>query len=613
MKAVKNVSDLIAEYFSKNDIGVVFGIIGAGNAQIFDAIHRHGKTKIICVHHEQAAVMAAMSYYRITNKPTVVLLTTGAGSSNAVTGVLSAWMDSIPVIILSGNENSKYTKKSNGLRIWGVQGYDSTYMVKKITKWAYRLIDPNLIINTLKTSFNVATNERPGPIWIDIPMNIQSKQINIDQQNLLKKLFLSKNKENKTILTVKQGILSLVRLLNSSKKPLLVLGHGVRLSGAGDLIFAVLKMLNIPYLLTWQAADLTSSSDQLNFGRAGVYGQRAANFILQNCDALVCIGTRLAIPQVGYNIQDFAREAKILSVDIDEKELLKFGDKINYPVKSDAKIFLNLILENKEKLSFNKKFNNWVSFCKELKKKYPIIEKGTHDDSSHAKGIYINSYKFIKKIENFFSKDQVIVTDMGTALLTTHYGLSLKSKQRLITSTGLGEMGYGLPASIGVTIAGKKEVVCLNCDGGMMLNLQELQTIAHYSLPIKIFIFNNDGYLMIKHTQKAIFNGRYVGTNKDTGVSCPNYSKIAKAFGIDDYQIRTWNDFDKNIEKIMQSKKPLICEVFTDPEQPFLPKLSVVRNSDGNLQSPELDDLSPLVDRLDFEEIKTLKIKYKIL
>ena len=612
MMAVKNVSDLIAEYFSKNDIGVVFGIIGAGNAQIFDAIHRYGKTKIICVHHEQAAVMAAMSYYRITNKPTVVLLTTGAGSSNAVTGVLSAWMDSIPVIILSGNENSKYTKKSNSLRIWGVQGYDSTYMVKKITKWAYRLIDPNLIINTLKTSFNVATNERPGPIWIDIPMNIQSKQINITQQNLSKKLFLTRNKENKKILSVKQGISSLVRLLNSSKKPLLILGHGVRLSGASDLVTSVLKMMNIPYLLTWQAADLTSSSHKLYFGKAGVYGQRSANFILQNCDALLCIGTRLAIPQIGYNIQDFARHAKILSVDIDENELLKFGEKINYPVKCDAKIFLSLILENKEQLGSNKKFNSWIGFCKELKKNYPIMENDIHDDAVHSKGIYINSYKFIKRMEKYLTKNQIIVTDMGTALLTTHYGLNLKSKQRLITSTGLGEMGYGLPAAIGAAIASKKEVLCLNCDGGMMLNLQELQTIVHYDLPIKIFIFNNDGYLMIKHTQKALFNGRYVGTNKDSGVSCPDFTKIAKAFEMDAFQIRSWKDFDKNIEKIMKSKKPLICEVFTDPEQPFLPKLSVVRNSDGSLHSPELDDLSPLVDRSDFEKITNLKVKYKI-
>ena len=598
----KNVADLIAKNLKNKGIKHAFGIIGAGNAQIFDSINTLGFTEIICVHHEQAAVMAAMGYYRMKKFPTVVLLTTGAGSSNAITGVLSAWMDSIPVIIISGNENSKYTKTSNNLRIWGVQGFDVVAMVKKITKWSYRIIDPHLTLSAISNAFDISVDQRPGPVWIDIPMNIQTTLV--EHKHVNKKIFYkSVDSKNMNYLNVNEGTQIALDLLSKAKKPLLYLGHGIRLAKAEHLIKNLVNKLKIPFLLTWQANDLIDSNNQFYYGKAGVYGQRSSNFIVQSCDLLICIGTRLAIPQVGYEAMDYARNANLIVVDIDPKELKKHIKRIKYPVLSDAKKFIeNITQVINEKNIKSKKNKEWLNYCNEIKLKYRPIEKGIHSDIIEKNGKkFINSYAFMNEIQNYLKDDEILVTDMGTALLSGHQIIEPKNNQRMMTSTGLGEMGYGLPSAIGAAIATNKSIICFNCDGGMMLNLQELQTVIHYNLPIKIFIFNNDGYLMIKHTQKALFNGRYVGVDKKTGVSCPDYKKLGIGFGFEVFSIRTWKDFHKVLPKIQSKNIPLICEVFMHPEQLFLPKLSAIRESDGSITSPKLEDLSP---RLSSDELK---------
>ena len=601
-----NTADFLARFLKKNNITHAFGIIGAGNAQIFDSIFRLGYTKIICVHHEQAAIMSAISYYRVSKKIAPVFLTTGAGSSNGVTGVVSAWMDSIPVLVISGNENSKFTNEKNKLRIWGVQGYDSTYMVKKITKFSYRIMSPNILTDTLKKSLKLTSSGRPGPVWLDIPMNIQSAIVD-------KKSFVENNKIpveskqiNKQCLSVKDGVKITLSELSKSKKPLLYLGHGIRLANADKDILSLLKNLKIPFLLSWQASDLVDNRSPYYFGKAGVYGQRSSNFIIQNCDLLLCIGTRLAIPQIGYNHNDFARNAKIISVDIDLKELTKFGNRINHKILSDAGEYIRLLQSSIKSTRIQiPHFATWLEYCNTVKSKYNLIEDKTHDDIKDKQKTYINSYRFMDKLVNYLNDDEIIVTDMGTALLSGHQILRLNGNQRLITSTGLGEMGYGLPGAIGAAFASKKPVMCLNCDGGMMLNLQELQTIKHHKLPIKLFIFNNDGYLMIKHTQKSLFNSRYTSINAETGVTCPDFAKIATAFDFKNYKIHNWKDFDKYLPVIKKSNEPLICEIFMHPDQPFLPKLAAIRNKDGTISSPKLEELSPLIDehvRVDFHK-----------
>lgn len=594
----KKVNDVIAEFLKDQEIRHVFGIVGAGNAQIFDAISRLGYTEIICVHHEQAAVMAATTYYRMTGKVTVVLLTTGAGSTNGVTGVVSAWMDSMPVLVISGNENSRFTTDDNPLRIWGVQGYDSTQMVENVTKWTNRIMAPEKVLNVISHGYAIASASRQGPVWIDIPMNIQAALVKIDNlepaaliENAMTDIPVTGQSR---VINIEAGLTAVKEMLASAERPVLWLGNGIRLAGAEHRVLQLVETMGMPTLVSWQACDILDSSHPLCFGRAGVYGQRAANFVLQNCDALICIGTRLAIPQVGYDLTEFARAAKIAMVDIDLEELLKLGDRIQAPILSDAGKFIEQLLGDTT-TSYARP--DWINQCETYRNEYPVVGPEHADMQNETGTSFINSYRFMQSLEHHFHDDQIVVTDMGTALLSGHQVLKFKAGQRMMTSTGLGEMGFGLPGAIGAAIGAGREVLCLNCDGGMMLNLQELQTIAHHKLPIKIIIFNNDGYLMIKHTQKALFAGRYSGSDRKSGVTCPDFAKVAYAFDIPSFQIRTWEEAEAIIPKVQAIDGPVICEVFTHPEQPFVPKLSLVQQKDGSIISPPLEDLSPLLTR----------------
>lgn len=582
------VSELIAQALQDLGITHVFGIIGAGNVHLYEAIARHGYSEIICVHHEQAACMAMQTYYRTCGKLSAALLTTGAGSTNGVTGVVSAWADSIPGIIIAGNENSKFTKPENTHRMWGVQGYDSVDMVRKVTKYANRVIAPQQAVYEVHKAAHIALDQRPGPCWIEIPMDIQSNRI--DPQTSAK--FQPPDAVSHSTPQIFAQVDAVVTALLAAQRPLLWLGNGIRLAGAEKKIAPLLELLNVPALVSWAGIDMIDSGHPLVFGRAGVYGQRAANFILQNCDYLLTIGTRLAIPQIGYDLSELARAARIDVVDIDPQEATKHMARAQEMITCDAAEFLDMLQERLLKKVITRK-SAWLEICRAYQEQFPWVGP-EHDD----KGGFMNSYRFMQRLNTFFKKDQIVVTDMGTALLCGHQVLHIADGQRLMTSTGLGEMGYGLPAAMGASFATDRgEVMCLNCDGGMMLNLQEMQTIAHHQLPIKLFIFNNDGYLMIKHTQNALFKSSYVGTDRASGVSCPDFSKIAAAFDMPAFQIRHWDECDEVLEQVQAASGPVVCEVFMHPEQLFTPKLSLVAKEDGTLVSPPLEDLSPLVPR----------------
>lgn len=600
---MKKVSDLIADFLEEKEIRHVFGIIGAGNAHIFDSIHNKGYTEIICVHHEQAACMAMQTYYRVSGKITAAILTTGAGSTNGVTGVVSAWADSIPGVIISGNEHSKYIDLHKDVRMWGVQGYDSSLMVEKVTKYAGRVLEPEQVLYELEKCFSIAAAGRPGPTWLDVPMNIQSSQV--DEASLQQY-----QQEELPALAVKKGaaldeeVAAVRKALEGAKRPLFWLGHGIRLAGAQPLIDPLLDKLQMPALVTWAGIDMVAAEHPLVFGRAGTYGQRCANFVLQNCDLLVCIGTRMAISQIGYDITELARDARIIVVDIDEHELKKYSDRYDQMIHADAKDFMEALLSTGTTL----KVDEWIARCNDYRNQYPWYDQRDHPD----KDGFINSYGFMDRLNAHLKEDQIITTDMGTALLSGHQVLKTKQGQRLMTSTGLGEMGYGLPAAIGASVArDKKEVMCLNCDGGMMMNLQELQTMVHHRLPIKLFIFNNDGYLMIKHTQNALFKGRRAGVDERSGVSCPDFTALAKAFGIPAFQIRTWEDVDRVLPEVQAYDGPVICEVFMHPQQMFVPKLSLAIQKDGTLVSPPLEDLSPFLPRTELSDNMLVGIHQK--
>jgi acetolactate synthase-1/2/3 large subunit len=588
------VSDLIARFFEEKGVRHGFGIIGSANSHIFDSIFHGSSIELVCNHHEQACTMAVQTYWKITGIPSFALVTAGAGSSNAITGVLSAWADSIPCIVISGQENARYITPDHQLRMYGIQGYDSPYAVSKMTKYATRVMDPSMVLFELQKAWHYATTGRPGPCWIDIPMNVQGAMVEEDSLiNFSPEVPQPLQGEEKTLQKLVEETLS--RLV-SAKRPLIWLGVGVRMANAEREASKLVEALGIPVLLSWSAIDLMPSDHHLVMGRAGIYGQRAANFILQSCDALIAIGTRLSILQVGYDITEFARDASVTVVDIDETELGKYPDRFDCSICADAGDFLKEMGRQLTRIEIPR-CDDWLTWCDDIKAKFPPIGP-EHDD----KNGYINSYRLMNRLTPYLKNDQVIVTDMGTALLSGHQALSITPPQRLLTSQGLGEMGFGLPAAIGASFARDRgEVLCLNCDGGMMMNIQELQTIAHYHLPIKIIIFNNDGYLMIKHTQKAILGSRYSGTDRNSGVSCPDFSKVADAFGSAAYQIRTWEEFDSKMPLVQSESGPVICEVFMDPEQFFHPKVGVAVQKDGSLVSPPLEDMSPILPR---EELK---------
>ena len=596
---MKKVSDIVAIFLKENGIKHVFGIIGSANSHIFDSIKNLGFTEIINVHHEQVAVMAMGAYYRASGNLSASLITAGGGAANSITGIVSNWADSIPGIIITGNEPLKYIKEHKNRRMYGTQGFNIVKMTSDITKYSKCLTDSIKIQDELEKCLNITIESRPGPVLLDIPLDVQASKVNLRKWN-----FIEKTSEYNS--TTKIGS-QLIDEINKAERPLIIGGNGIKLSNSQDLFRLFVNQSKLPTTLSWSGIDILDHDNPNFFGRFGIYGQRAANFIVQSADLLIVIGSRLALPQTGYNFDEFVRKGKIIIIDIDDPQLPKAN--IYKHFKIDCNFILKDLNSNINKLKVVNK--NWIDYCKKTFKKFPWIES----DHNSIKG-YVNSYQFMDRLSEFLNKDDIIVTDMGTALLSGHQALKLKSSQRMFTSQGLGEMGYGLAGSIGAAVSSPdKNVLCLNCDGGIMMNLQELHTIISNNLNIKIIIFSNDGYLMIKHTQKNLFSGNYTAVNKDTGVTCPDFKKVANAFNLKYFYIKTWNDFNKNISKILKQKKPMIIDVMMDPEQYFHPKLSTGRNEKNIIVSPPLEDLSPLLprDELDKNMIIPLHEKSKKL
>jgi acetolactate synthase-1/2/3 large subunit len=584
------VSDIIASYLKEKNIDTVFGIIGSANSHIFDSINKLGYTKIINTHHEQAAVLAMGAYYRSSGKLSAAIVTAGGGVTNAVTGVVSNWADSIPGIIISGQENYNYVSTQENLRMYGTQGLNITKMIKEVTKIAVAFDDSMDIQNALEILDHTTLVARPGPVWLDIPMNLQAKMVNKRDWKFIEEIKVDCNVE------------LIVDEINKSKKPVIIGGNGIRLSGAKNKFRDLVDYLKIPTLLTWSGIDLLSDNNEYYFGRFGLYGQRAANFIVQNADLVIVLGSRLALPQVGYDFSQFARGAKIIVVDIDELEGEKYP--VNY-IFADCKHVIQSLIDSLHMTWGYKK--EWVAYCQGMKNEYPLIEN-YHKDNG-----YLNSYRFITKMSDHLKSDHIIVTDMGTALLSGHQNIKLKANQTMFTSRGLGEMGYGLPGALGAAIAcPNKPVLCLNCDGGIMMNLQELHTIIENELNnVKIIIFNNDGYLMIKHTQKMLFKGDYVSVDKKTGIGLPNFSKLMRAFGYNYYELKEWKDFDSTLNNFLNDSKSSVLEVFMDPEQDFIPKVKGVLKEDLTILAPPIEEMSPLLSLDELKQSMLIEISEK--
>ena len=584
-----NGADHLVSALKDAGVKIIFCISGAGNLAIIDAIVRDNSIQLIYSHHEQAAVMEAQGYSRISGNIGVAIVTTGGGTSNAATGALSAYLDSVPVLIISGNESSFHCLNSNKLRAYGVQGFDSVAVLKPIVKSTRRVLRSEEVISITKEMIAIALESRMGPVHIDFPMDLQRKIVNNENsQNILLTQPYSENRNYDDNFSIQ-----LVDHLVKSQKPILYIGNGCRSKPTLKLLEKIINKLQIPFFVSWSAIDLFPEDNPLNMGRIGIYGDRAANIALQKADLLLCLGTRLAIPQIGYDLNDFARNATKWIVEIDETECIKF-DNLKYQVlKTDVLYFLQDLdmLINIANINISK---DWLKDLENIWGELPRYDQTGQNALKNKE--YLHSADVIQVLNTKLKSDAIIVTDVGAGLLTGHYMYEAKGTQRFFTSQGLGEMGFGLPGAIGAHFAApKKQIVCLNTDGGIMFNLQEMQLIPEHQIPLKLFIFNNNGYTMIKTSQQNLFGARFSGSSKETGISFPSFEKLADLFNFQYYRATNSNFNNDLFNEMLDSAKPVLFEIIMDPEQKYLPRLSTSKLSDGTLVSPPLEDLDPLI------------------
>ena len=569
------LSDYVIQFLrDKYEIDTFFTVSGGGCIFLIDSLGTTEGVNYVATHHEQAAALAAEGYSRMNNKLGACIVTSGPGATNAMTGTLCSWLDSIPVIYISGQVNKEMTTNytNSPLRQLGDQEFNIIESVKNMTKYAVQVNEPSEIRYHLEKACALATSGRPGPVWLDIPLNIQSANIEPDK-------LAGYNDIIESPLPSQLEIESLLEKWNQAKKPLMIVGNGIRLSGGIEELYNTLSKTNIPIISAVNGNDIVNSDYNHYCGRFGTHAQIGANNLLSECDFLLSIGSRLYVRQTGYNFEGFAKQAYKIHVDVDKNELNKPTLFTDLKIHSDAKEFLKLL--NHQNLPQTNK--EWLDECF----KWSCVPKVLPKHRNKTK--YASHYAFIEKLSENIPKDHHIVTSDGSANIVTMQVMNLKGNQRLITNTGCAPMGYGLPAALGAATHNK--IVCIEGDGSLQLNIHELQTMKHYNLPIKLILLNNDGYTSIKISQKAFFNGRFVASEKNSGVSFPNFEKVIKAYDLPYYNIKNNQNIHPTLEEFLAYEGPAVLEVFTDPEEFHEPKVVAKLGEDGRFIPGELKNI----------------------
>lgn len=587
------VADYIVKRLQEHGIGHVFMISGGGAMYLNDAF---GKMAYICNHHEQASAIAAEGYARASGKPAAINITTGPGGTNTLTGVLGQWTDSVPAIYIAGQvkfETTTLSCKNIGLRQLGDQEINMEDIARPITKFAATVLDPLNVKYYLDKAFFIATHGRPGPVWLDIPMNVQGATVNE------KELVEYDSKEDEIVFDeqkITQQVRQLVNWLMKSERPVLVAGWGIRISGAIEEFLSLVEKYKIPVLSTFNGFDLLPTNHPQHIGVIGTIGSRAGNFALQNSDLMLSVGSRNNIRQVSFNWKVFARAAKKVVVDIDAAELKKPTLIPNLAICADAKYFLDL-LEKELRAVKLPDWEEWNAWCRERKKRYPTVLPENTDDTRG-----VDMYYFMRTLSEVLPEGSVAVSGDGGACVGMFQSGAVKKQQRFFWNSGCAAMGYDLPAAIGACFGiGKKDVICLAGDGSLQLNIQELQTVVHHQLPIKLFYLNNNGYQSIRQTQDSYFPGHRVACDPESGVSFPNIQKIAQAYGLPVAELTDHKDIAGKIRKILATPGPIVCEVKLKTDYKFSPKLSSLKLPDGRMISKPLEDLYPFLDREEFK------------
>ena len=588
------VADFVFEFIAQQKIKHVFFLPGGGAMHLNDGLLRQRSIAPVSMLHEQGASIAAEGYARTSGKFGVCLVTSGPGSTNAMTGLAGAWFESTPVMFISGQVKRADLRRGSGVRQLGSQELEIVPVVSSLTKYAVCLTEPLLVRRELEKALHLMQEGRPGPVWIDIPLDVQATDIDPDDLISFDPAELSPTRmsdlANGEILT------KLVHLLRQARRPVLLVGNGVHCARAERELRELIDRLNIPTLTTWIAADLLEYSHPLCFGRPGTAAPRGANFTIQNADFLLAIGCRMDFAITGFNRAQFCRGATIAVVDIDPAELKKLGDLPDLAIVGDAKVFIKSLLEklgNDDDLAYPE----WVKQCTEWKEKYPVVLP-----EYRAQKGFANTYVFTETLcEELSENDLIIPGSSGASIDTFWLSAKLKKGQRTVATGGLGAMGYGLPAAIGGCLGGdRRRTISVDGDGGFVMNIQELEVVRRLNLPIKFFVLNNNGYASIRAMQNGYFR-QTIGADPNSGLTLPDICRLAAAFGIDTLRIQDQFELRQVIRRALDADGPVVCEVMVQPDQAIGPRVSSRIRTDGSMVSSPLEDLFPFLDRTELE------------
>ena len=575
------VAEYVAEFIARRTSARVYGICGAGAMHLNDAIAHHPGIRVIPMHHEQAAAFAAEADARITGQPAVVMVTAGPGGSNTITGVACAWVDSIPMIVIAGQVTSHTMIGISGLRQLGMNELPMVQLMMPITKYAMTVVNPKTIRFTMERALFHATHGRRGPVFVEIPLDVQASEIG--DPEMLERSNLMEVHINNVGAMAEQAL----TMFAQAERPVIFIGNGVRLSGGCELLRQMVSELNVPVISSWGAADILGSHEPHHIGHCGIFGDRASNWVIQEADLILAIGTRFSPAQIGHVSEAFAPNAKKIVVDIDKDEIFrKTTLQYSLGIVADAREFLRLFAPKVQAMD---KWDGWMKYCMSLKAAYPVAVDKSSESYRLGK---INAYDFVASLEKKLDDDAIIVTDVGFCFIPTFQSLQLKKDQRLIHSAGVSPMGWALPAAIGAAMAApERQVVCLIGDGGMMLNLQELQVIKQHELPIKIFICENAGYATMKIAQNNHFK-RETMAGSESNMTLPDFVEVAESFKI------SASEFYYSVDKLILRKKkePSVTVICMNPNQMIAPRVQAALMADGKFASSTLDDMWPYLN-----------------
>lgn len=580
------ISDYVIDYIADLGVDKVFCVTGGGAMHLNNSLGSSKKMSGVFMLHEQGASISAESYARVNEGYGCCLVTSGPGATNAITGLVGAYIDSIPVIFISGQAKRADLVGDQKIRQFGIQEVNIISMVSSYSKYAVQIKNPEDIRYELEKASFIAMDGRPGPVWIDIPLDIQASNVEPEAlpgyEKPLSDYSVKKEDVDKTI-----------EYINMSERPVIILGHGIRLSHGVNEARELYNALGFPVLTSWNGVDLIEEDNEYYFGRPGAVGQRAANLIQQSADCVITIGTRLNMLSTGYNYSSFLSRANHIMVDIDENEMNKKSVHPQLKVVCDAKSFITALLGRMNEINVKDR-SKWIKHCKELKEKYPVTMK----EQEPLDG-YVSTYDLVKSVSDKMNGNDIYqFTSSGTSVDIAMKVFEIKLGQRAFLTKGLAAMGYDVPASIGSCIASKgKRTVCITGDGSIAMNMQELEVIKRYNLPVKLFVVDNNGYSMIYQSQYNNFSGNLTGCINESGLSLPDMCKVGNAFGIKTFHIERKEELEKTVSEALEYEGPCLCTVKADITQKILPKQVNFVNDQGQMESRPLEDMGPLLDR----------------